>query len=73
MKMDIEMASQFDVPNDVRRNPTIAWRKIETSNSSLKTRGAAAPPALKLLGVFVRFRRTFAEVIMFGGASAHEF
>ena len=31
------------------------------------------PPALELLGVFVRFRRTFAEVITFGGASAHEF
>ena len=44
----------------------------ETSNSSLKTRGAAAP-TLELLGVFVRFRRTFAEVITFGGASAHEF
>ena len=27
MKVDVEMAAQFDVPNDVRRNPTIAWRK----------------------------------------------
>ena len=44
----------------------------QTSNSSLKTCGAAAP-ALELLGVFVRFRRTFVEVITFGGASAHEF
>ena len=31
------------------------------------------PLALELLGVFLRFRRTFAEVITFGGASAHEF
>ena len=44
----------------------------QTSNSSLKTRGAAAP-ALELLDVFDRFRRTFAEVITFGEASAHEF
>ena len=44
----------------------------KTSNSRLKTRGAAAP-ALELLGVFVRFRRTFPEGITFGGASAHEF
>ena len=44
----------------------------QTSNSSLKTRGAAAP-ALELLGVFLRFRRTFAEDITFNGASAQEF
>ena len=31
------------------------------------------PPALELLGVFLRFRITFAEVITFSGASAHEF
>ena len=31
------------------------------------------PPALELLGVFLRFRKTFAEVITFSGASAHEF
>ena len=43
-----------------------------TSNSSSKTRGAAAP-TLELLGVFLRFRITFAEVITFSGASAHEF
>ena len=45
---------------------------IGTSNSSSKTRGADAP-ALELLGVFLRFRITFAEVITFSGASAHEF
>ena len=31
------------------------------------------PPTLELLGVFLRFRITFAEVITFSGASAHEF
>ena len=31
------------------------------------------PPALELLGVFLRFKITFAEVITFSGASAHEF
>ena len=45
---------------------------IGTSNSSSKTRGADAP-ALELLGVFLRFRITFAEIITFSGASAHEF
>ena len=30
-------------------------------------------PPPNYLGVFLRFRRTFAEVIMFGEASAHEF
>ena len=29
MKMDVEMAAQFDVPNDVKRNPTIVWRKLK--------------------------------------------
>ena len=45
----------------------------ETSNSSKKTHGAAAPPHSNYLGVFLRFRRAFAEVITFGEASAHEF
>ena len=43
-----------------------------TSNSSSKTCGAAALHS-NYLDVFLRFRRTFAEVITFGGASAHEF
>ena len=47
-------------------------KKGKTSNSSSKTCGAAAP-TLELLGDYVRFRRTFAEVITFGEASAHEF
>ena len=46
---------------------------LSTSNSSSKTRGAAAPPHSNYLGVFPRFRRTFAKVITFGEASAHEF
>ena len=25
--MDVEMAAQFDAPSDIRKNPTIAWRK----------------------------------------------
>ena len=45
----------------------------EASNSSSKTRGAAAPPHSNYLRVFLRFRRTFAEVITFGEASGHEF
>ena len=51
---------------------SLQMNQVKTSNSSLKTRGGAAP-ALELLGVFVRFRRTFAKVITFGGASVHEF
>ena len=27
MKMAVEMAAQFNIPNDVRRNPTIVWRE----------------------------------------------
>ena len=27
--MDVEMAAQLDVPNDVRRNPIIVWRKLK--------------------------------------------
>ena len=30
------------------------------------------PPYSKCLGVYLRFRRAFAEVITFGGASAHK-
>ena len=44
-----------------------------TSNSSLKTRGAAAPRTRITWASFFKFRRTFAEVIMFGEATAHEF
>ena len=36
-----------------------------TSNSSSKTRGAAAPRTRITWEVFLRFRRTFAEVITF--------
>ena len=31
------------------------------------------PPALEYLGVFLGSEEPFTEVIMFGGASAHEF
>ena len=31
------------------------------------------PPHSNYLDVFLRFRRTFVEVITFGGSSAHEF
>ena len=31
------------------------------------------PPHSNYLGVFLKFRRTFAEVITFGEATAHEF
>ena len=57
-KSQCELAQMFD---------------IGTSNSSSKMRGAAAPLPSNYLGVFIRFRRTFAEVITFGEAAAHEF
>ena len=33
--MDVEMAAQFHVPNDLRRNPTKAWRKLKNHQIEL--------------------------------------
>ena len=38
MKMDAEIAAQFNVLNDVRRNPTIAWRKSNNRQIELGIR-----------------------------------
>ena len=57
----------------------LAERAVETFKTGLKQvirvqkLVGLPPPALELLGVFLRFRIIFAEVITFSGASAHEF
>ena len=58
--------------SDERYISEVEMKTNKTSNSSLKTRGAAAPRTRITWRLF-RFRRTFVEVITFGGASAHEF
>ena len=49
------------------------YRALHTGSRNENNIGAAAPPHSNYLRVFLRFRRTFAEVITFGEASAHEF
>ena len=60
--------------NDSCLEDTMKSKKGKTSNSSLKTRGAAAPRTrITSASFLIKFRRTFAEVITFGEATAHEF
>ena len=54
---------------------TMVWKTFcyDTQVIQVKKLVGLPPHALKLLGAFLRFRRAFAEVITFGGASAHKF
>ena len=57
----------FEVPYFLARQ-----RYIKNKKFQIKSCGASAS-TLELFGIFLRFRRTFAEVFTFGKASAHEF
>ena len=46
---------------------------VKTSKLELRNLWGCRPPHSNYLGIFVRFIRTFTEIITFGKASGHEF
>ena len=55
----------------IRFNPSHMHQSTFTLKQVIRVQKLVGPHS-NHMGVFVRFRRTFAEVIAFGGASAHE-